>query len=138
MAFTHTLTARFYEVDRAGIVFFGRFFEYCHTALEELLAKLLGQADACFREGWGMPLVHTSSDFSAPVHMGDRVSIELSVEAWSKRSLSLAYVLKVGDVVHARCKTVHAFVNLGTFKPMAMPEHLKAALVAEGLIEADG
>jgi hypothetical protein len=38
--FVHHHTARFFEIDRAGIVFFGRIFEFCHEAFEELLLAI--------------------------------------------------------------------------------------------------
>ena len=40
MSFEHRLIVRFYEVDRAGIAFFGRIFEYCHAAYEGLLVAV--------------------------------------------------------------------------------------------------
>ncbi len=48
MNFEHRLTARFYEIDRAGIVFYGRVYEYVHAALEELLEHIFGHPAAIF------------------------------------------------------------------------------------------
>ncbi|MDP6943925.1 MAG: polyprenyl synthetase family protein [Myxococcota bacterium] len=45
MSFEHRLTVRFYEVDRAGIAFFGRVFEYCHAAYEALQLERRGRFD---------------------------------------------------------------------------------------------
>ena len=82
MSFEHTLTARFFEIDRAGIVFFGRFFEYCHATFEEMLLAALPDWNGAFdHSGWGMPLVHAEADFSRPVRMGDRLRIAMDAGA---------------------------------------------------------
>src|SRR5688500_10530099 len=74
MSFHHSVTARFSEIDRAGIVFFGRYFEYCHAAFEELLARMFGDLEQSFAAGlWTMPLVHAEADFARPVRLGDRL-----------------------------------------------------------------
>ena len=41
---------RFAEVDAAGIVFFPRYHEYCHDALEAFFGELPGGYAALFRE----------------------------------------------------------------------------------------
>ena len=43
MAFEYGLTARFHEVDRVGIVFFGRAYEYAHICFEEVLTAAFGE-----------------------------------------------------------------------------------------------
>ena len=87
MSFEHFVTVRFHHVDRAGIAFFGRAFEYAHVAFEELLATTDESLTSVFDQGgWGMPLVHVEGDFNLPMRMGDRLRVEIRVKRLSERS----------------------------------------------------
>ena len=129
MAFEHVVTVRFNEVDRAGIAFFGRVYEYCHTAFEELLmATGSGITDIFERGGWGMPLVHSEADYTKPMRLGERLTIELTVPAIGKTSITFAYRVMGDDgKLRCTCKLVHAIVDFKTFQPRDVPEQLLRA-----------
>ena len=98
MAFEYGLRARFFEVDRAGIVFFGRFFEYAHAAYEELLVAAVGPGEQMFREApWGTPLVHAEADFAQPVFMGDALLVRSNIVARSRRTLTFEHQILAAD-----------------------------------------
>src|SRR5262245_23779393 len=107
--FVHRVTVRFHEVDRAGIAFFGRVFEYCHAAFEELMLSIDGGIETLIeRERFGMPLVHADADFVRPLRLHDRIDVELVVDKLSERSVRFAYTLRVDGEVRAKAKLVHA------------------------------
>lgn len=136
-SFEHRLTARFYEVDRAGIIFYGRFYEYCHTALEELLREMFGHPAAIFEEhDFGMPLVHSEADYERPTRMGDRLVVTLRVERVGTRSVTFRYEIH-GEAGDRRCvvRLVHAFVDLAQFAPIDIPQVFRAALQRVGLVD---
>ncbi len=134
MPFEHTVTARFFEIDRVGIVFFGRFFEYCHVTFEELLAQATGGIEASLRQGWGLPLVHASADFKAPVRLGDRLRVVVELEQRSTRSLTFGYqIFGPDNGLRATCRLVHACVELATMTACAVPHDLIEALERAGL-----
>ncbi|MBM4376894.1 MAG: acyl-CoA thioesterase, partial [Deltaproteobacteria bacterium] len=87
MPFVHRVTARFFEVDRAGILFFGRVFEMCHAAYEELL--LAAEADIetlIATDGVGLPLVRSEADFVKPIRLHDRLDVSIALEKLGARS----------------------------------------------------
>ncbi|MBT9555150.1 MAG: acyl-CoA thioesterase [Myxococcales bacterium] len=130
--FRHRQTARFFEIDRAGIVFFGRFYEYAHAAFEELLTAALGHSEAMFKElGFGMPLVHSEADYKAPVLMGDRLLIEVEVERLGEKSVTFRYTIsgEADGKLRAVVRLVHAFVDLATFRPIPVAPALLDGLV---------
>ena len=135
--FEHTLTVRFHEVDRAGIVFFGRIFEYCHVAFEELLSAM-GMASVFHEENWGMPLVHAEADFKRPMFMGDKITVSLRVEKIGDGSITFGFeVLGAEDRrVRAVAQQVHAFVELEKMRPTSFPETLMQGLRGIGLVES--
>ena len=137
MPFVHHHRARFFEVDRAGIVFFGRVYEYCHAAFEELLCAIYGDLEEWFDQlEIGMPLVHSEADHRAPIRIGDPLIIELSVDRLSERSITFAYrILGEQDGrLRARVQLVHAFVELGRFAPSGPPLGFVEGLTRLGLL----
>jgi 1,4-dihydroxy-2-naphthoyl-CoA hydrolase len=135
VAFEHTLTVRFDEIDRAGIVYFADLLKYCHIAYEELLAQVMGDIEGFFdTSGWGMPLVHTEADFKGPSKLGDRLRIALDVERLGPSSITFAYTIRCGDELRATAKLVHAFVDMTRFKAIRAPEPFVAGLERLGLL----
>ena len=133
--FEHEVTVRFHEVDRAGIVFFGRVFEYCHTAFEEFLAAAAdGLASVFDQEGWGMPLVHAEADYQRPMKMGDRIKVELRVDRLGSTSITFGFTLVGADgTQRANAQLVHAFVDLERFQKRSVPETITRALEKLGM-----
>ena len=136
MAFDHVVTVRFQHVDRAGIAFFSRAFEYCHETFEELLAAA-GLASVFEVEGWGMPLVHADADFRAPMRLGDRLSVAVVVADLGERSITFRFEIKGAEDGRVRATVchVHAFVELGGFRPRQVPDSVRHGLARVGLIE---
>jgi YbgC/YbaW family acyl-CoA thioester hydrolase len=133
--FDRTVTARFYESDPAGIVFFSRFFEYCHLVFEEMLGEALGGIDQLLARGWGLPLAHAECDYTQPVRVGDRLRVVMAVERVGERSITFGYVVHgQGGSPCARVKLVHVFVERPSFQPAAVPAELLAALRRLGLL----
>ena len=135
MAFEHIMTVRFNEVDRAGIAFFGRVYEYCHAAFEELLmASGSSLTDVFERGGWGMPLVHSEADYARPMRLGERLTVELTVPEIGQTSITFGYrVIGEDGKLRCTCKLVHVIVNLDTFEPRDVPEQLLRTVKELGL-----
>ncbi|MBI4511189.1 MAG: acyl-CoA thioesterase [Deltaproteobacteria bacterium] len=126
--FRYVQTVRFGDIDHAGIVFYPRFFNYCHIAFEELF----GQGEYCRvldERRIGFPAVHVECDFQRPLRFGDRVAVDVQLVRMGGRSLTLRYVLsKEGDPSGATCaeaKITCAIVNLDTFQSVPLPEGLR-------------
>ena len=138
MVFEHEISVRFHHVDRAGIAFFGRTFEYCHDVFEEMLRAGGEPLEGIFeRRGWGMPLVHAEADFSRPLQMGERLRVCVSVERLGTNSITFAYEVfgAVDGSLRSRVRLVHAFVSVDGFKKISLPSELTEALVRVGVLE---
>jgi 1,4-dihydroxy-2-naphthoyl-CoA hydrolase len=123
-------------VDRAGILFFGRIFEMCHEAFEELMMRLGGGIDRAFAEGFGMPLVHAEADFDKPIKLGDRLDVELSIERLGGTSIAFGYrVLGEDGEVRARARLVHVFIALPEMKARPAPDWVLEGLRTLGLLQ---
>lgn len=129
MAFRHTITPRFHEVDRVGIIFFGRAFEYAHICMEELIHAGFGGPDALVELGLGMPLVHVEADYRKPMRHAVPIPIEARITRCTRRSVTFEYTL--GE--HCTVTLKHAFRRLPDFEPFDRPAEFDAAMARIGL-----
>jgi 4-hydroxybenzoyl-CoA thioesterase len=122
---------RFEDVDAAQILFFSRFLNYCHEAMEAMLAPLEGGYPALIVERkLGLPAVHVDIEYKAPLRFGDVARIEVTVEKIGRSSAAIRYDLRrTRDDVHVA--TVHHTVvlsDLTVLKSTPMPDDVRAAL----------
>ena len=84
-----------------------------------------------------MPIAHSEADYRTPIRHGERIRIRLDVTRVGRASFTLRYGA-FGPAGDARVEvvTVHAFVNRGTMKPIAIPEELRSIFRAHLVEEA--
>ena len=134
MPFVHHTTARFHQVDRAGIAFFACAFEYAHDCFDEILIAAFDDPNLD-KLGFGMPLVHAEASYKRPIRLYDRLELRATIERQGERSVTFRYDV-VGDddvlrcVVHLR----HAFVAFPEFVGRSVPDHFIERMQALGLI----
>ena len=124
---------RFEEVDAAGIVFFGRFANYCHDAMERFFDALPGGYAALIMERKiGFPAVHFSTDFKAPIRYGDIARITGKVTKLGTTSCHFAFAItRAKDGVDvASMSHVHVCTDLTTMTKLTLPVDVRAALAA--------
>jgi 4-hydroxybenzoyl-CoA thioesterase len=129
--FVHRHRVRFDEIDAAGIVYFARFFTWCHDAMEAMLAPLDGGYTALVTtRRLGLPAVHVEADYRAPLRFGDEVLVEAAVERLGTSSVALRFEIRrsPGREAVAVVKHVVALVNLGTIRAQPLPDDVRAVL----------
>jgi len=84
---------RFGECDPAGILYYPRYFDLFHRAMEAWFGQALGLPYARFiqERKQGIPSVHAQADYHAPSAFGDVLDVLLSVERVGHTSLAFAY-----------------------------------------------
>lgn len=89
----HRLRVRFGDCDPAGIVYFPRFFDWFHQAMESWFDETLGlpYAELITQQRMGFPCVHTEADFKAGCRLGEDIVVELSVAKLGNSSVNLDY-----------------------------------------------
>lgn len=131
MAFEHRLRVLFQHCDPAGIVFFGRLFDYAHEAFEELLRSRGTPLDEIIRAGTGAPLVHAEADFERPLRHGTLVRVQLFRGKLSERSFRLdARILDEAGGICARVAHVHAGADLRAGRGAPLPRALAEAIAS--------
>ncbi len=122
---------RFEEVDAAGIVFFARFSNYCHEAMELFFDALPGGYAALITQRKiGFPAVHVTSDFSAPIRYGDVARITGAVTKIGTTSCHFGFTItRATDGVEvAKTSHVHVCTDLSTMTKLPLPVDIRAAL----------
>lgn len=133
MSFRVSMPVRFQDVDAAGVLFFGRIYDYCHQAYEELwVSEGIDRAWIFSGADFLIPIAHSEADYTAPLRHGERVDVRVDVTHVGRASFHLRYrVTGPGgeDDRRATVKTVHAFVARTTMRPIPIPEELRVLLL---------
>ena len=122
---------RFDEVAAAQILFFARFLNYTHDAMEAFFGQLPGgYVDLVNRRRLGLPAVHVESDFLNPLRFGDVALIDVKVERVGRSSCAFLHTLhrKRDGARVAVMKHVTAAVDLDSMKAVPLPDDLRALL----------
>jgi 1,4-dihydroxy-2-naphthoyl-CoA hydrolase len=136
VTFSFATRVRFQDVDPAGVLFFGRIYDYLHVAYEEFWASA-GVDRAWFFAGapFLVPIAHSEADYKGPLRHGEPIAIAIEVERVGRASFALRYRVTGpggGDDVRVLARTVHAFTTRlegGGLKPIAIPEDLRVFLL---------
>lgn len=134
------LEVRFGDCDPAGIVYFPRFFDFFHQAMETWFPAHLGFGyDEFVRvRKLGFPAVHTEADFRAPSRFGERIEIHQRVTKLGRSSIEFAYEVHGDDGLRATGRSVCVVMNLDERSPdhgkaVAVPDELRARIEAFGV-----
>jgi 4-hydroxybenzoyl-CoA thioesterase len=129
--FEHRVEATWGECDIAGLVYFPRLLDWCHRALEALFGGLEGGYPRLTGpRRLGIPTVHLSGDFGAPVRYGDRCVVRVFVRRIGRSSVTFAHeiVREPEGVLCARFEHVVAVCSLDGPTPVDVPDDVRALL----------
>jgi 4-hydroxybenzoyl-CoA thioesterase len=139
VAFTRTFPVRFPDVDWARVVYFPRYFDFCHRTFEDFFAAEVGVPYARMLEerNVGFPSVHAEADYQQPLRFGDSARLTLEVLKVGNSSISCRYRVSRGEaeVLCATVQIVVAAIDIARFTRRELPDDVRAAfqrhLVAE-------
>ncbi len=128
-SFNRDILVRFPDVDFARVVYYPRYFDYCHRVFEDFFAAEVHvpYAEMLTARNVGYPSVHVSADYQAPLRMGDTAHLEMTTQAAGAGSLTLRYRVTCGQTLCATLETVCASVDMKTFTSVPLPDDVRAA-----------
>jgi 4-hydroxybenzoyl-CoA thioesterase len=130
----YTRPVRFDEADPAGIVFFARYANFAHEALENFFADLEGGYPALVQKRRiGLPSVRFEVDFRAPLRYGDELRVETSCVKIGNTSATLVHDVKNAATLQpcAAIRQVVVTVSMDGFRPIPIPADVRAKLEAQ-------
>lgn len=118
----------FFDCDPAGIIFYSRIFEFCHSAYEEMISSFNLKENYWMNEKYVVPIIHSESEYVKPIKYGDEITIIVQVSQLRDSSFELTYTIKRDKTLCSNVKTVHVFVDKKSWKKKEMCNDLKEGL----------
>lgn len=127
--FTYAQTVQLHHTDAYGIIFFSNQFKFCHNAFQAFLDHV------------GLPLpprrelvpvmlviVHVEADYKAPIHVGDRLRIDVRVHAIGTTSIQMDYrIFNQHGTQVGGARTVHVSIDTATSAKVDVPQVYRVA-----------
>ena len=130
MIFKHHTKVRMYDTDTAQILFFGNQYRFMNDALEDLLAEEGLTMHHLFHSdiNFGFVVVHSEADYLAPLHAGDRITINVTVSRIGSTSFEFSYELYRDKTQVGTGKTIHVVIDHKTHKKKPIPDSIRVSL----------
>ena len=109
---THSVKIYYRDVDKMGIVYYSRYFEYFEESRTELLASVGFDITSIEQEGITLPVISSYCDFKKGAQFEQEILIKTWIDERPKSTLKINYeaILKGSTSLIARGYTVHAFI----------------------------
>ena len=127
--FTAKRKINFYDCDPAGILFYAKIFELCHSVYEEMIQSFNLKEDYWSNDDYVVPIIHSEATYHKPLVYDSFVKIELSVAGISSSAFKLAYACKnENGELCVQVKTTHVFVDKKSWKKKQIKDDVRAKL----------
>lgn len=119
----------FYDCDPAGILFYARIYELCHSVYEEMIQSFNLKENYWDNDDYVVPIIHSEATYHKPLVYNSFVEIELSVTSISSSAFKLSYTCKNDNGnLCVEVKTTHVFVDKKTWKKKQIKDDVSAGL----------
>ena len=131
MSFTCTMPVRYGSIDYARIVYYPQFLHFCHVAMEEMFAAVVGVSypDALQQEKVGYPTVRSEAEFARPVAYGETLEIRVTVPRMGTASIDFVYEGRRssdGELAF-RVRNTQVAVDMEAWESTPIPAHHRKA-----------
>jgi 1,4-dihydroxy-2-naphthoyl-CoA hydrolase len=120
----------FYDCDPAGILFFARIYELCHSCYEAMIESFNLKNNYWSNDDYIVPIIHSEAKYRNPFAYGQTANVELKVTSLKNSSFELQYECKNdrGDLC-TEVKTVHVLIDKKTWEKKPLTEEIKKGLL---------
>jgi YbgC/YbaW family acyl-CoA thioester hydrolase len=127
--FVYKVKINFFDCDPAGILFYGRIYEVCHSAYEAMIETFSLKENYWNNDDYVVPIISSSAKYRVPVNYYDTLTVEISVSILKSSSFELEYICKNqdGDIC-VEVKTVHVCVGRTTWKKKELNVEIREGL----------
>jgi 4-hydroxybenzoyl-CoA thioesterase len=118
---------RFSHCDPAGQVYFPRFFDLLHDAMEDWFNTGLEErfSDLLMNQQLGTPTVGTQCNFISPARFGDTLVIELSILRLGNSSVELEFNANIDGRACLKCRHTICMFSKESAKAVPIPDGLR-------------
>ena len=126
-SFRATRTVRFGHCDPAGIIFYPRYFDLIHEVKEDWFLEALGwpYSKSIIELRKGFPIVRLASEFHAPSHLGEELTVVLTVPQLGRSSMGIDYAVSCDGEARVDVRTVVVQIDLIDGRPQRIENVLR-------------
>jgi acyl-CoA thioester hydrolase len=137
VAFSVPARVYYQDTDAGGVVFHGTYLDFFERARTEWLRHLgFDVRTVAERDGVLFIVRQIRIDYSRPALLDDLLTLTVGVEHLGRAQFTFVQqALRAGELL-ARASVNLACVSPGTFKPLRVPDELRAALIERGTAAA--
>lgn len=109
----YQVRARYAEVDKMGVVYHSRYFEWFEAARTEMLRNLGLPYKQLEKDGISLPVVEAQCRYRRPVFYDELMLIDTRMVQVSRSKLQLVYEVRHHDdqVLRAEGSTIHCYMG---------------------------
>jgi 1,4-dihydroxy-2-naphthoyl-CoA hydrolase len=128
--FTSKRKINFYDCDPAGILFYAKIYELCHSVYEEMMQSFNLKENYWSNDDYVVPIIHSEASYHKPLVYNSFVEIELSASSISSSAFKLAYTCKnENGELCVEVLTTHVFVDKKTWKKKQIKDDVREGLI---------
>ena len=111
--YDHHLKVYYKDVDKMGIVYYSRYFEYFEEARTELLDSIGLDVTSIEKEGVELPVVESHCEYLKGAVFEQKLNVRTSIRDIPKARLKISYNIyqNNSEELVVRGYTTHAFIN---------------------------
>lgn len=122
-------TVYFSDCDPAGILFYVKALEFCHSAYEEFVNSFNLGFDYWTNENFAVPVKSAEAKYIRAIKYSEIITIKLKVLELRNSSFSISYlILNDKEETCIEAKTVHVFVDKKSWSKMEINKSVKENL----------
>lgn len=129
--FSHPADVPLSATDAAGVLYFGRLFDLCHSAYEAALKAGAKPLRAYLTGDIILPIVRCEAQFKQPIYCSDSLRIDLGLGEIKDSGFQIHYHLyrvTEGDLLCATAMTHHVCIDRHSRQRVSLPPELVTML----------
>lgn len=132
MDFKLPIRVYYEDTDAGGVVYHARYLHFFERARTEYLRTLqFSQQEILAETGLAFVVRKAELDYCLPARLDDLLAVETEIESISAAAINFKQVLVKQDIVLCTAMVKVVCVDLNKMKAVAIPSHIKAALVSK-------
>ncbi|MEC7935814.1 MAG: thioesterase family protein [Candidatus Neomarinimicrobiota bacterium] len=127
--FTYRAKVYYKDVDKMGVVYYARYFEYFEAARTELLQSISLDVTTIENEGYYLPVITSHCDYKSGANFEDELSVKLAINKPPKSTMKIDYEVyrSSNEELLVTGYTIHAFTDQSG-KAVKPPKRLLEAI----------
>jgi tol-pal system-associated acyl-CoA thioesterase len=130
VVFSLPVRVYYQDTDAGGVVFHANYLAFFERARTEWLRRLGFDIGAMAREGLLFIVREVRVSYSRPAFLDDALEVTVGVEHLGRAQFTLEQRVERGAELLARGSINLGCVSAGEFRPLRVPDSLRAALIA--------